>query len=102
METNRNARPTFEGVVISAKQDQTITVLVETYKRHPMYGKRVKYRKRYYAHDPENIAKEGDVVSIMATRPISKTKRWRLVKVVALAELTLEDIQDEVEEAKEE
>lgn len=102
MEVNRNARPTFEGVVISAKQDQTITVLVETYKRHPMYGKRVKYRKRYYAHDPENVAKEGDVVSIMATRPLSKTKRWRLVKVVALAELTLEDIQDEIEEAKEE
>lgn len=101
METNRNARPTFEGVVISAKQDKTITVLVETYKRHPMYGKRVKYRKRYYAHDPENLAKEGDVVSIMASRPLSKTKRWRLLKVVALAELTLEDIQDEIEEAKE-
>lgn len=98
MENNRNARPTFEGVVISHKQDQTITVLVETYKRHPKYGKRVKYRKKYYAHDPENVAKEGDLVEIMASRPLSRTKRWRLVKVLALAELTLEDIQEEAKE----
>lgn len=101
MEKNRNSRATFEGVVISDKQDKSITVLVETYKRHPIYGKRVKYRKKYYAHDPENTAKEGDRVSIMASRPLSKTKRWRLVKVLALAELTLEDIQDELEELAE-
>ena len=100
METNRQARPTLEGIVISAKMDKTITVLVETYKRHPKYGKRVKYRKKYYAHDETNLAKEGDVVSIMASRPLSATKRWRLVKVLALAEVTLEDLQEEA--AKEE
>ncbi len=99
METNRKARATFEGVVISDKQDKTITVLVETYKRHPKYGKRVKHRKKYYAHDEANVAKEGDSVLIMASRPLSRSKRWRLVKVLALAELTLEDIQDELEES---
>ncbi len=104
MSENRLVRATFEGIVVSARQDKTITVLVETYKRHPKYGKRVKYRKKYYAHDEENVAKLGDVVEIMATRPLSRTKRWRFVKVVALAELTLEDIKDEtvVEPAKEE
>lgn len=99
MEIKRKARATFEGVVISDKQDKTITVLVETYKRHPKYGKRVKYRKKYYAHDEANVAKEGDSVLIMASRPLSRSKRWRLVKVLALAELTLEDIQDELEES---
>lgn len=104
MSENRLVRATFEGIVLSARQDKTITVLVETYKRHPKYGKRVKYRKKYYAHDEENVAKVGDVVEIMATRPLSRTKRWRLVKVIALAELTLEDLKDEAvsEPAKEE
>ena len=100
MEQNRNTRAVFEGIVISDKMDKTITVLVETYKRHPKYGKRVKYRKKYYAHDENNVAKEGDIVKISAARPLSATKRWRLVEVLALAELTLEDIQEEA--AKEE
>ncbi len=96
MSENRLVRATFEGIVVSARQDKTITVLVETYKRHPKYGKRVKYRKKYYAHDEENVAQVGDVVEIMATRPISRMKRWRLVKVIALAEKTLEDLKEEV------
>ena len=70
------------GKVVSAKCDKTITVLVETYKNHPLYCKRVKYSKKYVAHDENNVAKEGDTVRIAATRPLSKTKRYELVKVV--------------------
>ena len=70
------------GKVVSAKNDKTITVLVETYKKHPKYGKRVKYSKKYTAHDEANKAKEGDVVRIVANRPLSKTKRYALVEIV--------------------
>ena len=73
------------GKVVSDKCDKTITVLVETYKNHPLYGKRVKYSKKYVAHDEKNVAKEGDTVRIAATRPLSKTKRYELVKVVEKA-----------------
>ena len=62
--------------------DKTITVLVETRKTHPKYGKRVKYSKKYKAHDEENRAKEGDIVRIMETRPLSATKRFRLLEIV--------------------
>ena len=62
--------------------DKTIVVAVETYKKHPLYGKRVKYTKKFKAHDEENRAKIGDVVRIMETRPLSKDKRWRLVEIV--------------------
>ena len=78
-------RRTISGVVISDKNDKTIVVLVETYKRHSKYGKRVKYAKKYYAHDENNEAKVGDVVEIMETRPLSKTKRYRLVRIVEAA-----------------
>ncbi|MDP4157575.1 MAG: 30S ribosomal protein S17, partial [Bacillota bacterium] len=67
------------------KMDKTITVLVETYKKHPLYGKRVKYSKKFKAHDEQNEAKIGDVVRIMETRPLSATKRFRLVEVVEKA-----------------
>ena len=73
------------GKVVSAKCDKTITVLVETYKKHPLYGKRVKYSKKYVAHDEANAAKEGDTVRIAASRPLSKTKRYTLVEVVEKA-----------------
>ncbi|EEL08265.1 30S ribosomal protein S17 [Bacillus mycoides] len=62
--------------------DKTITVLVETYKTHSLYGKRVKYSKKYKAHDEQNQAKLGDIVKIMETRPLSATKRFRLVEIV--------------------
>lgn len=75
----------FVGKVVSAKNDKTITVLVETYKKHPLYGKRVKYSKKYTAHDEKNVAKEGDTVRIVSTRPLSKTKRFELVEVVTEA-----------------
>ncbi len=91
----RNTRAVLEGVVVSDKMDKTIVVLVETYKRHQKYAKRVKYRKKYYVHDEENLAKLGDKVSIMATRKLSATKSWRLVKVLSLAEVSIEEYANE-------
>ncbi len=81
-ETKETKRTALVGRVVSAKNDKTITVLVETYKKHPLYGKRVKYSKKYTAHDEKNIAKEGDTVRIISTRPLSKTKRYELDKVL--------------------
>ena len=73
------------GTVVSDKCDKTITVLVETYKKDPLYGKRVKYSKKYAAHDEKNEAKTGDKVRIVETRPLSKSKRYRLVEIVEKA-----------------
>ena len=73
------------GKVISATNDKTITVLVETYRNHPLYHKRVKYSKKYAAHDEKNIAKVGDTVRLLSTRPLSKTKRYELVEVLVKA-----------------
>lgn len=81
----RNARKTYRGTVVSDKMDKTITVLVETHKNHPLYGKRMKYSKKFKAHDENNEAKVGDKVIIMETRPLSKTKRFRLVKITEKA-----------------
>ena len=81
----RENRKVYVGKVVSDKCDKTITVLVETYRRHPLYGKRVKYSKKFTAHDENNIAKEGDIVSIFETRPLSATKRFCLDKVVKKA-----------------
>jgi small subunit ribosomal protein S17 len=80
--TERNQRKEYTGRVVSDKMDKTITVLVETYKTDKLYGKRVKYSKKYKAHDENNTAKIGDVVRIMETRPLSKDKRFRLVTIV--------------------
>ena len=73
------------GVVVSDKADKTITVKVETYKNDPIYKKRVKYSKKYTAHDEENVAKIGDKVRLVATRPLSKTKRYELAEVIEKA-----------------
>jgi small subunit ribosomal protein S17 len=75
------------GRVVSDKMDKTIVVAVETHKRHPLYGKRVKYTKKFKAHDENNSAKVGDIVKIMETRPLSKEKRWRLVEIIERAEI---------------
>jgi small subunit ribosomal protein S17 len=83
--SERNQRKVYTGRVVSDKMDKTVTVLVETYKKHPFYGKRVKYSKKFKAHDEQNVAKIGDVVRIMETRPLSATKRFRLVEVVETA-----------------
>lgn len=97
---NRVARPTFTGVVVSDKMDKTIVVLVQTHKKHVKYLKRVKYGKKYYAHDENNEAKVGDTVTIMGCRRLSATKRYRLVSIdlkavesikAAEAELLLEE-----------
>lgn len=80
--TERNNRKVYTGRVVSDKMDKTITVLVESYKVHRLYGKRVKHSKKFKAHDENNQAKIGDIVRIMETRPLSKTKRYRLVEVV--------------------
>lgn len=80
--TERNNRKEYTGRVVSDKMDKTITVMVEGYKIHKLYGKRVKHSKKFKAHDENNQAKTGDVVRIMETRPLSATKRFRLVEVV--------------------
>ncbi|HOI85408.1 MAG TPA: 30S ribosomal protein S17 [Acholeplasmataceae bacterium] len=83
----RNNRKIYTGKVVSDKMDKTITVVVDTYKMDPLYGKRVKVSKKFHAHDEEGLAGIGDTVTIMETRPLSKTKRFRLVEVVAKADL---------------
>lgn len=80
-----NKKQELVGKVVSDKNNKTITVLVETYKKHPLYGKRVKYSKKYAAHDEKNEAKIGDTVRISMTRPLSKSKRYELVEVVEKA-----------------
>lgn len=81
----RNNRKQFTGTVVSDKNDKTIGVLVERYKVHRLYGKRVRVSKKYQVHDEENIAKVGDVVRFRECRPISKKKRFTLVKVTSEA-----------------
>ena len=94
----RNLRRSIQGVVVSNKNDKTIGVLVETHKKHAKYGKRVKYRKKYYAHDENNEAKVGDVVTIMETRKLSATKRFRLVSIDKQAEMSVKEAEKELKE----
>mgnify|MGYP002723063122 CR=1 FL=1 len=83
----RNSRHVEKGVVISDKMDKTITVLVEEKIQHPVYKKRINKSKKFKAHDENNEAKVGDKVLIMETRPLSKHKRWRLVRITQAAEI---------------
>jgi len=83
----RNQRKVYTGKVVSDKMDKIITVVVDTYKKSPLYGKRVKDSKKFHVHDEEGIAGIGDTVTIMETRPLSKTKRFRLLEVVSKANL---------------
>ena len=80
--SERNSRKVQIGKVVSDKMDKTIVVAVETYKKHDLYHKRIKYTKKFKAHDENNTAKISDIVKIAETRPLSKDKRWRLVEVV--------------------
>lgn len=84
----KNNRRVLTGTVVSDKMDKTITVLVETYKNHPLYKKRVKSSKKYKAHDENGVASMGDTVKIMETRPLSATKYFRLVEVVQKASIS--------------
>ena len=81
----RNTRKVYIGKVVSDKEDKTIKVQVSTHRKHPLYGKNVEYSKKFTAHDENNEAKIGDTVKIMETRPLSKTKRFRLVEIVEKA-----------------
>ena len=81
----RNNRKVYTGTVVSTKMDKTITVLVETHVRHKLDGKRVLSSKKFKAHDEENVCGIGDKVEIMETRPLSKTKRWRVVEIIEKA-----------------
>ncbi|SDJ08695.1 30S ribosomal protein S17 [Natribacillus halophilus] len=80
--SERNHRKVRVGRVVSDKMDKTVTVVVETYKKDKLYGKRVRSSKKFKAHDEENEAKVGDTVKIMETRPLSKDKYFRLVEIV--------------------
>ncbi|MDH6358196.1 30S ribosomal protein S17 [Parabacteroides sp. PF5-9] len=84
MET-RNLRKERMGVVTSNKMDKSITVAIKWKEKHPMYGKFVNKTKKYHAHDEKNECNIGDTVKIMETRPLSKTKRWRLVQIIERA-----------------
>ena len=81
--SRRGSRKTRVGEVISSSMNKTIVVLSITRVPHPKFGKIVKQQKKFYAHDEENKAKNGDTVRIMETRPLSKLKRWRLVEIVS-------------------
>ncbi|WP_035050885.1 30S ribosomal protein S17 [Carnobacterium pleistocenium] len=82
MSEERNQRKVYQGRVVSDKMDKTIVVVIETQKKHSRYGKRIKYSKKYKAHDENSTAKIGDIVKIMETRPLSATKHFRLIEVV--------------------
>lgn len=96
--SERNLRRSIQGVVVTNKNDKTIGVLVETHKKHAKYGKRVKYRKKYYAHDENNSAKVGDVVTIVECRRLSATKRYRLVSIDKVAQLSVKEAEAELKE----
>jgi small subunit ribosomal protein S17 len=98
MERKTLTRRAIQGVVVSDKNDKTIVVLVETHKRHSKYGKRVKYGKKYYAHDENNEAKVGDTVTIMECRRLSASKRFRLVSIDKKAELSVKEAEAELKE----
>jgi small subunit ribosomal protein S17 len=83
--TTRNLRKERIGIVTSNKMEKSITVSVERKKKHPMYGKFVKSTKKFHAHDEKNECNVGDTVRIMETRPMSKTKNWRLVEIIERA-----------------
>jgi small subunit ribosomal protein S17 len=81
----RNKRKEIQGKVVSDKRDKTISILVERKIKHPLYGKVMKSSKKFQAHDENNECKVGDIVKVMETRPLSKTKRWRLIEILEKA-----------------
>ncbi len=83
--TERNLRKTRVGIVVSNKMDKTIVVAVQDNVKHPIYGKIIKRTLKLHAHDEENTCNIGDKVEVMETRPLSKTKRWRLVEIIERA-----------------
>ncbi len=85
MTEERNLRKTRVGMVVSDKMDKTVVVAIEDNVKHPVYGKIIKRTLKVHAHDEENTCGVGDKVEIMETRPLSKTKRWRIVQIIEKA-----------------
>ena len=85
MTEERNLRKTRVGMVVSDKMDKTVVVAIEDNVKHPIYGKIIKRTLKVHAHDEENACGVGDKVEIMETRPLSKTKRWRIVEIIEKA-----------------
>lgn len=85
MAEERALRKTRVGHVVSDKMDKTIVIAIEDHVKHPTYGKIIKHTSKIYAHDENNEAGIGDTVEVMETRPLSKSKRWRLVRIVEKA-----------------
>ena len=81
----RNLRKSRTGTVVSNKMDKTVVVAIEDNVKHPIYGKIIKRTLKVHAHDEENVCGIGDKVEIMETRPLSKTKRWRVVEIIEKA-----------------
>lgn len=102
MSQMRGKRKVFVGVVVSDKMDKTVVVAVDRLVRHPLYKKVVRRTSKFYAHDEFNECRVGDIVEIMETRPLSKLKRWRVVKIVQRAKVPLPVAREEVAEETEE
>ena len=98
---NRGKRKVRNGVVVSAKMDKTAVVEIERVFQHPFYGKVVRFSKKFKAHDEKNECSPGDLVEIMETRPISRDKRWRVVRIVGKEKIKAHELPKK-KEAKEE
>ncbi len=85
METTRNTRRERVGVVVSSSMEKSIVIAVKTKMKHPIYGKFVNKTSKFMAHDEENTCNVGDTVKISETRPLSKSKRWRLIEIIERA-----------------
>jgi small subunit ribosomal protein S17 len=83
--SDRSSRKVRTGVVVSDKRDKTVTIEIASAVRHPVYGKTVNRRTKLHAHDEQNDARTGDTVRVMETRPMSKSKRWRVIEIVERA-----------------
>lgn len=102
MERQRGRRKTFVGTVVSDKMDKTVVVAVDRLVRHPLYKKVIRRTSKFYAHDERNECRIGDIVEIVETRPLSKLKRWRVVRIVQRAKVPLPVVREEVAEETEE
>lgn len=102
MSQTRGKRKVFVGVVVSDKMDKTVVVAVDRLARHPLYKKVIRRTSKFYAHDEHNECRVGDIVEIMETRPLSKLKRWRVVRIIQRAKVPLPVAREEVAEETEE
>ncbi len=101
MAEQKKKRKVFVGTVVSDKMDKTVVVAVDRLVRHPLYKKVIRRTSKFYAHDEHNECRVGDIVEIMETRPLSKLKRWRVVRIVQRAKVPLPVAREEVMEETE-